>query len=225
MPALLITATDTGAGKTFVTSLIVRALRARGVDAVGMKPFCCGDRTDAEELEAASDGCEPLNVLNPVWFRAPLAPWAASLVEQRPVDLALAKDQFHQLQARHDWVVVEGVGGWQVPLTESLTVAGLAVDWELPVLLVAADRLGVLNHTLLTVESLLRHPISFLGTLLNQLPLAEEDPSRMTNRALLEMLPGTEVLGGIEPHATLFPPRILDELMAKLAAYNAPNGL
>jgi len=216
MPALFITATDTNAGKTYCSALLVRALRDLGFDAVGMKPFCSGPRDDAEILAEASEQCEPLNLINPIWFRAPLSPWAASMVEQRPVDLALARDGFDQLCSRHEWVIVEGVGGWLVPLNAQWTVADLVEDWALPVLLVAEDKLGVLNHTLLTLESIRRRPVRFLGTLLNEMPAHADDASRTTNRALLEMWPGTEVLGSITAGANGFPVEALESIRRRI---------
>ncbi len=99
--SLFITGTDTGAGKTFVTSLVIRELRREGIDCVGMKPICCGGREDAEALWHAADEVIPLNEVNPVWLRTPAAPYTASLVENRSIDLDLIRQKFASLKAAH----------------------------------------------------------------------------------------------------------------------------
>ena len=148
---LFITGTDTGVGKTYVTARLVRGLRARGVDAVGFKPICCGGRDDAELLHEASGSALTLNEINPVWLRAPVAPYAASLIENRAVDLDLIRETYARLCERHETVLVEGVGGWLVPVRQDLTMADLAAEWRLPVVLVVGNRVGSLNQTALTI--------------------------------------------------------------------------
>src|SRR5688572_30205019 len=93
-PRLFVTGTDTGIGKTYVCSLMLQAMRAGGINAVGFKPICCGDRDDALRLHAASDAVASLNEINPVWLRVPAAPYAASLIEGRSVDLDLVYRTF-----------------------------------------------------------------------------------------------------------------------------------
>ncbi len=187
-----ITGTDTGVGKTFVTSLLVRGLRAKGVDAVGFKPICCGSRDDAEELRQASDGALTLNEANPVWLRTPAAPYVAAIIEERMIDLALIRQTYETLRARHQAVLVEGVGGWLVPILRDYAVADLAIEFALPVIVVVANRLGALNHTALTLESLRQRGVSCTGVILNHLapPVATdegvESVAQATNRSVLE---------------------------------------
>ena len=168
-----ITGTDTDVGKTYVTAQLLRALRARGVDAVGFKPLCCGSRDDAEALRAASDGALELNEGHPVWLRAPAAPFAAALVENRTIDLDLIRETFARLRVRHDTVLVEGVGGWLVPITRDFTVADLAKEWQLPVLVVVKNVLGALNHAALTVQAVRATGLLCAGLMLNH-PLTPE---------------------------------------------------
>ena len=111
-----ITGTDTGVGKTYATARLIRRLRAQGLDTVGFKPICCGARDDAEVLRAAADDALTLNEVNPVWLRTPAAPYTAAMIENRPIDLALIREGFASLRARHSSVLVEGVGGWLVPI-------------------------------------------------------------------------------------------------------------
>ena len=187
-----ITGTDTGVGKTYVTALLIRHLRARGLDAVGFKPICCGSREDAEILHTAAGGALSLNEVNPVWFRAPAAPYAASLIENRAVDLALIHEQYAALRARHEAVLVEGVGGWLVPIRTDYTVADLARDCGLPVVVVVHNRLGALNHTALTVRHIQSSGLECAGLVLNDGPSAASSADESngiapaTNASILE---------------------------------------
>ena len=197
--SIFITGTDTGVGKTRVAAMLVRALRAAGVDAVGFKPICCGGREDAELLAAASDGALELNDVNPVWLRPPVAPYTAAMIEGRMVDVALVREKFAQLRAAHAAVIVEGAGGWLVPVTRDFSMADLAAEFALPVLVVAANRLGVINHTLLTVAAIRAHGLQCAGVLLNhaQIP-AKNDAATMTNAGVLGELLGA-LPGGAVP--------------------------
>src|SRR5688500_17533983 len=105
--SLFITGTDTGVGKTHVCTRLLRTLRAEGRDVVGMKPLACGDRDDADLLHAACDGAVSLNEINPVWLRAPAAPYAAAMIEGRTIDLDLIRETFASLKAKHEGVIVE----------------------------------------------------------------------------------------------------------------------
>jgi dethiobiotin synthetase len=193
---LFLTGTDTGVGKTYVASRLVRALRKAGADCIGLKPICCGDRTDAEELHDASGRVLALNDVNPIWLRTPAAPYTAAMIEGRAVDLTLIRETFARLRAAHRSLIVEGVGGWRVPITRDLFVADLAAEMGLPVAIIVANRLGALNHTLLAVESIRAAGLPCAGLILNQAaqPSAEQTIALTTNRAILEELTGLPVL-------------------------------
>jgi len=192
------TGTDTGVGKTRFCSLLVKALRHNGLDAVGMKPFCCGDRTDAELLYEASGGVAPLELINPVWLRVPASPYTASLVENRALDVDTARAAFEQLASMHQYVVVEGVGGWRVPLTGQMCLSDFALKLGLPVLVVAANRLGALNHTRLTVDAILAKGAPCAGVVLNEAHAPAPDAATVTNRGVLEELLPVPMLGEME---------------------------
>ena len=187
-----VTGTDTGVGKTYVTARLVRQLRARGLDSVGFKPICCGSREDAELLRAAADDQLALHEVNPVWLRTPAAPYTAAMIENRSIDLTLIREMFGSLRARFGSVLVEGVGGWLVPIERGYTVADLAAEFGLPVIVVVKNRLGALNHAALTVRHLQARGLTCAGLVLNdgQPTINDADESSeiatATNQSILE---------------------------------------
>jgi len=193
---LFLTGTDTNVGKTYVAALLIRALRQAGVDAIGMKPICCGGREDAEELHAASDGVLDLNEVNPVWLRTPAAPYTAAMIENRTIDLALIRETFVRLRDKFPALIVEGVGGWLVPIARDYSVRDLAGDLNLSVAIVVANRLGAINHTLLTVEAIRNTGLTCAGLIYNHsAPLAPDEAiATETNRSIIEDLTGLPTL-------------------------------
>ena len=192
-----ITGTDTDAGKTYVTCLLLRALTARGERAVGFKPISAGGRDDAIALMSAGTPGASLDLVNPVAYRQPLAPMAAGLLELKPHDEAPIWSAWETLCADHDRVLVEGAGGWEVPLAPGRTVGDLAAAFALPVLVVANNRLGTLNHTILTVNAIKGRGLTCAGILLNHVG-DERDVASISNAAILRaMLPDVPVLAEI----------------------------
>jgi len=190
--SFFVTGTDTGAGKTHLTRLLLEALRRAGIDAVGYKPVACGDRDDAQILAAASGGL-PLDEVNPVFLKSAVAPYVAGLLENRSVDPAELLAGYRKLAERHQVVVVEGAGGWEVPITAGYRISDLATELGLPVVLVAANRLGALNHILLTVGAIQARGLTCAGVFLNQ--LADElDTAMITNKGVIEDLTGVPLL-------------------------------
>lgn len=213
---IFVTGTDTGVGKTFVASLLIRALRAEGVDAVGVKPFACGDRSDADALFAANEGVLEIGVVNPVWLRVPAAPYAASLVENRMLDVEMARDACERVRREHRFVVVEGVGGWRVPLRQDLCMSGFARELGFPVLVVAANRLGALNHTQLTVDAIRASGLAVAGILWNHVSPGEGDPATLTNQEVMEVLLPGVFQAAIDYGAQGFPQGWLAQLRQRL---------
>jgi dethiobiotin synthetase len=190
--SFFITGTDTGVGKTYVTRLIIASLRAEGRDVVGYKPIACGDRQDAVILAAVSGGLD-LNEINPVHLNTAVAPYVAGLLENRTVVVAELLAGFHHLAARHEQVIVEGAGGWEVPLAPNYRVSDLAVDLKLPVVVVAGNKLGALNHLILTVNAIRAKGLICAGIVLNQLE-DEMDTAMITNKGVVEDLTGVPLL-------------------------------
>jgi dethiobiotin synthetase len=207
--SFFVTGTDTNVGKTYATRLILEMLRAEGVDAVGYKPVSCGDREDAILLAAASGGLT-LDEVNPLHLNTPVAPYVAGLLENRTVNPADLLAGFHHLAAAHAQIIVEGAGGWEVPLAPNYRVSDLAKDLGLPVILVAANRLGALNHILLTVDAIRAKGLSCAGIILNQLE-DELDTAMITNKGIIEELAGVPLLDHL-----IYGQDFLDENVMKL---------
>jgi len=190
-----ITGTDTGVGKTWFSRLLVQGLRAEGKDAVGFKPVCCGERDDATLLAEASGGLD-IDEVNPVWLKAPVAPKVAAMLSNMKVNPASLVASCKMLEKRHETVVIEGAGGWRVPLADGYDMADLATDFSLPVIVVVANRLGALNHAILTVEDIRASDLEVAGLVLNNLQ-EEQDTAAVTNKGVIEELTGAPILAEI----------------------------
>ena len=152
-----------------------------------MKPVCTGDNLDVQQLLEACDGCEPEFVINPVWYRTPVAPYTASLIEERQIDLDALRKAFTHLAQRHAHVLVEGAGGIAVPIRADYDYRDLARDLQLEVVVVAANRLGVLNHVRLTEEAIRAAGLCCRVIILNTVE-PDSDISQTTNQSVLESL-------------------------------------
>ena len=190
---LFLTGTDTGVGKTYTAVQLLRAGRASGLRCVGMKPICCGDRNDAQCLLAASSEGLSIDEINPVWLTTPAAPLSASLIEQVVIDEQQLVDALRKLEDCFDFVLVEGVGGWLVPIRRDFFVSDLAVQMKLPVMVVAQNRLGCLNHTSLTVRSVVEHGLLCAGVVLND-TAGSTDIASNTNADILRQILDVPIL-------------------------------
>lgn len=176
LPALYVTGTDTGIGKTMASTALLHALRARGHTAVGMKPVASGcEKTpqgwrneDALALQAASDPQPDYAILNPYALPAPLAPELAAADVGVTLSLAPIVHAFAQLRAQAQVVVVEGVGGWAAPLSADLDQADLVHALQLPVVLVVGVRLGCINHARLSAAAIAADGLACVGWIANE---------------------------------------------------------
>lgn len=221
MEGYFITGTDTEVGKTYVSAMLLRQLVQQtggNTRITGFKPFCSGPRDDAEALRNASSPPPPLDIVNPCWFALPAAPLVAARQEAFPLQVQSLWTAWEQLSSSYEIILAEGAGGWLTPLLPGMRVADLARRLGLPVLVVASNRLGAINHTLLTVERIQADGLDCAGVFLNNLPqpderqLDEETPARTTNAGvIMELLPdGVPLLASIPPHATELPAQALE---------------
>lgn len=174
--AWFVTGTDTGVGKTMVSSMLVRQFAARGLRSVGMKPVASGCERrggrliseDVTQLLAASNVDLPLSDINPYAFEPAIAPHIAAKQAGVRIDLEPIAAAFRRLQAQANVVIVEGAGGFYVPLDEQHDMADLAAKLGLPVILVVGMRLGCINHALLTAEAIRQRGLTLAGWVANQ---------------------------------------------------------
>lgn len=172
-----VTGTDTGVGKTLVACSLLRAFAARGYKSVGMKPVASGAvaggnglvHDDVERLTVAGNVTAPRERVNPYCFAPPIAPHIAAAEAGVQIDLDHVGRCFDALAERADVVIVEGVGGFRVPLGPGADTAQLAARLALPVVLVVAMRLGCLNHALLTAEAIAGRGLPLAGWVANHL--------------------------------------------------------
>lgn len=185
-PIFFVTGTDTGAGKTVLTALLLHHWRRRGIRALAMKPFATGPPDDARLLDRLQEGALPMPLLSSFRFRAPLAPLVAARRERRTVPLAEAVAAIGQLQTRCERLLVEGCGGLLTPLGPGYTARELIAELGCATVICARNRLGVLNQVLLAVEVLRanRTPPDVV-VLLGQ---RGSDPSVPSNAAALRKL-------------------------------------
>jgi dethiobiotin synthetase len=199
---IFITGTDTGVGKTFLGAGIAGFLRSRGIDVGAMKPAETGCRTrgselvphDARTLLRASGTGDPIDMVNPCRFRAPLAPLVAAEREGTRVDVRRIMSAYRKIMMRHDFVIVEGAGGIMVPLTRRMSYLDLAAEMGLPVLIVARPGLGAINHTVLTVMALRSRQIPVSAVVVNHRSRARKGIAERTNPSVIERLTGVGVI-------------------------------
>ncbi len=202
---IFITGTDTGIGKTVVSTGLALALKHKGLDVGIMKPVQSGGRRDTEFLIKASGVKDEIELINPCYFKKPLAPLTASEIEGVQIDIATIKNAFDELCKRHDIVIVEGIGGLLVPLTEDYFVSDLILELDIPVIVVSRPGLGTINHTLLTVKNAEESGIDIIGIIFNEtkrvVRQAHHALAEKTNPSVIERLSGVPVLGTL-PYAS-----------------------
>ncbi len=170
-----VTGTDTEIGKTLVTSALLHALGAAGVRAVGMKPLAAGAELrdgcwwneDVDQIHAAAPLKLPRELTTPYLLRTPAAPHIAAAIDGVVIEYRRILDCYAQVRAQADAVVVEGVGGFRVPLTDAYDTTDLARDLGLPVVLVVGLRLGCISHALLTADAIAARGLTLAGWVAN----------------------------------------------------------
>ncbi len=203
---VFITGTDTGVGKTLVTSALVRCLVQRGIDVGVMKPIETGvsrsgkARSDGARLRRAAGSCDPMAEVSPYVFQLPVAPLSAAQAEGTTVRMAPIIRAFHALSQKHTFMAVEGVGGVYAPLTSSLNGLDLIFQLRLSAIVVGHSGLGGINHALLTLQALRQRKIPIVALVLNQRRPVRTKTARLQEQstvALLRRLSQVPVVGPI----------------------------
>jgi len=166
-----VTGTDTGIGKTTVSCALLRAFAAQGKEVIGMKPIVAGSENgqwmDVEQLLAASNVNVTRQQINPYAFDPPISPHLAAQQLGTEIDLSVIYHAYQQLSAKADLVIVEGAGGFLVPVNERQNGSDLAKTLNLQVILVVGMRLGCLNHALLTAQAIQAAGLTLAGWVAN----------------------------------------------------------
>jgi dethiobiotin synthetase len=202
---IFITGTDTGVGKTLLTGLLLHHLRQSGCHALAIKPFCSGGTADVDVLHALQGGELTRDEINPFYFAEPVAPLVAARKHHRSIQLLDVLNHIHQTiklasiqhpvsrighlafpSPRPSTLLIEGSGGLLVPLGEGFTVADLIKNLGCEVIVASRNRLGTINHTLLTVESLQVIGIKRLKIAI--MDSSTPDPSTSSNPKILAEL-------------------------------------
>lgn len=239
---LFITGTDTEVGKTVIAAGLAATLKAAGVDVGVMKPIASGgvysspsrtgvDRRiiseDALCLKRAAQVDDSLDLINPMYFNAPIAPSVAAEIEGRSIELEQIDDAFNQLSQIHEFMIVEGVGGIAAPICGDILAADMAQRFGFPLLIVARTTLGTINHTVLTAAFARSFNLHPCGVVLNGLQresagLAEEtnpkEITRLTRLPIIGIVPFDDQIRENNPEPALFKRLIGDHLdVAQLA--------
>jgi len=191
--AIGVTGTDTGVGKTVVASALAAALVSRGQRVGVLKPVETGvaagsDPPDASRLRTAAGGIDPVDAVCPYVYPDAVAPIVAAAHARLPIQLTRLDAAFARAASGRDTVIVEGAGGWLVPFIERVTYETLCLRWHLDVVVVAANRLGVLNHAALTLRAAVAAGLRVTGLVLNAVSPAPPGPAEATNAAVLAQL-------------------------------------
>ena len=191
---LFITGTDTGVGKTMVTGAIARSLAERGLDVEVFKPIASGCwrrreglvSSDAEFLAHWANSKFSLEEINPIRYRQRLAPITAAKVSGEEIDWETVRLSYHNLLAGSEILLVEGIGGVMVPLERDYLVLDMMADMGLGVLVVAENKLGVLNHAILTINACKARGLEVLGVVFNRYGVIDGDMAQESNESILE---------------------------------------
>jgi dethiobiotin synthetase len=196
-----VTGTDTGIGKTTVTRLLILALNQCELIAMGCKPIACGDREDAMVYSQVNPIPLCLDRINPLYLTLPASPNIAAKQANKVIALQdLTTPLKGLLDLPVDYVFFEGVGGWKVPLTDTQTTVDLALDLAFPLIVVVGIRVGCLNHTLLTWDSITRTPLKVAGWIANV--IVESTPAMDEHIATLGQHISAPYLGMVPYQAT-----------------------
>ena len=169
MKSIFIAGTDTGVGKTIIAGALASALKLRGIRVGVMKPISCGSRGDVEFLVKCAGIDEPFDLVNQVYLKHPLSPNVAAEIEKKKIDLKKITRALDVFKKKYDTLVIEGCGGFLVPVTDKFFVIDLIPLMKAKTILVSRAGLGAINHSLLSLEALKARKIKPLGIIFNRL--------------------------------------------------------
>lgn len=200
-----VTATDTGVGKTIISSALILLLRSIGYNVCGMKPIETGcKKQDNSNILIPSDGLflkdisnvnEDIELITPLRFKNPLAPLTASRIENKTIKLEKIYKAFLKLSSKYDVIIVEGIGGLLVPIKKDYFVLDLALELKLPLIIVTRPGLGTINHTLLTLRYALSEGLEVSGIVINYSEPPTSSIAEKTNYNILKQFSSVPIIG------------------------------
>ncbi|MBW2616805.1 MAG: dethiobiotin synthase [Deltaproteobacteria bacterium] len=200
---IFVTGTDTGIGKTVIAAGLAGALKAKGVDVGVMKPVATGAiktagglvSDDVRFLMDVADCTDDWELVNPVTLEPPLSPLQACMADGCEIQLERIQQAYLELSNRHDFIVVEGIGGILVPIKEGYFVSHMIRDLGVPAVIVARPGLGTINHTLLTIKEARRMSLKLKGFIINWMREQKAGYAETTNPELIKNLSHIPLLG------------------------------
>jgi len=203
MKAVFITGTDTEVGKTVICGLLANYLLSKGRTVITQKWIQTGSENFPPDIAVhldlmgknKSDIEDYLPYIVPYAFRLPASPHLAAALEKKQIDAAKIKKSFQRLSKEFEFVIVEGIGGALVPFNEKELVIDIAQQMALPVIIVAANKLGAINHTLLTIEALKARGINILGVIFNAQNEMQDKIVLEDNPQIIKTLTGEKIFG------------------------------
>jgi len=232
---LFITGTDTGVGKTLIAGAIARILTDAGLKVGVFKPIATGCNRrweglvsyDTEFLADCANSDLSLSTITPVGYVTPAAPIVSAAREGHPIDFDSIASAYKDICENSDLIIVEGIGGVRVPLTAEFDVLNLAVEFGLPVVVVARPNLGTINHTLMTIDCIRAAKLKIAGVVINgfnatEATLAEDTAGQVITQCsgvnILAVVPFDETVDIEEPNlGEMIVPSLMDSDWAKLA--------
>jgi len=199
---VFITGTDTGVVKTLIAGAIAKILSQKGKKIGVFKPVATGCKKakqglvneDAQFLARCAGSKLSLDIINPVTFEMPAAPFVCEKAENKKVNFKKIADAYKKICQNSGFVIVEGIGGVKVPITNRIDVLGLAKMFKLPVVIVARSKLGTINHTLLTIDAIRRSGLLLAGVIINGYDEKTKDFAKKSNAKIIEKLGKVKIL-------------------------------
>ena len=228
-----ITGTDTGVGKTLVAGGLAALHRSRGLNVGVMKPVATGCKRinnrlvsdDAVFLKLSAEVEDEYELINPVSLEQPLAPTVAARLSNTKIDTDKINTAYDTLCERHEYMIVEGIGGLLVPIDEYYFVVDMAEEMELPVIVVCRPTLGTINHTLLTVSYARQHGLDVKGIIVNESTENCDTIVKKTNTDEIKRLTSLPILGTIPFHKKLDTKTYNKELLVKIFSDNVDKDI
>lgn len=226
-PGLFITGTDTGVGKTLIAGAIAGILTGKGLNVGVFKPIATGCKykwdglisSDTEFLAWCANSNLSLSTITPLGYRTPAAPIISAAHDGCPIDLDKVSAAYKEICQNSDIVLVEGIGGVRVPLTDQFDLLDLAVEFALPAVIVARPNLGTINHTLMTIDCVRAAKLKIAGIIVNGYNGVESTLAEDTAPDVIAKCSGEEVLAVVpfDETANIETPSLGEVILASIA--------